>query len=233
MTLLTPCASLPYPERADPPDVQKDMEALALAVDTAICGTAESSNPIGGIMAWWDTGNSPLPVGKLRCDGAVFDGGAFPALAAHLGNTTTPDLQGRFLRGADDTFASGQFGGSDTASLPAHIHGLNKHVHSIAHKHAEYTTPTGGEHDHTGRYLTTSTGSGSNADLLRPYSFSYTYVGRLNVSRGGHNHVVKLPTLQANSGQPSNTDNTTSTGTDADYGNLPQFVGVVFLIQAI
>jgi microcystin-dependent protein len=260
MTLFTPCAGLPYPERSDPPDVQLDMENLALAVDSAVCGAIDSYVPVGSVIAWWDAGNSPLPDGKLRCDGSLFVQADYPLLAAHLGNTTLPDLRGRFLRGADATFINGQTGGSATSSAPAHTHSLAAHTHGINHTHTAGTAASAGNHAHSIAHNHGTITSGShvprinqgigftgNGGLLsdldissnfstansEPHTHSVSipnYSGNSGTT-GAHTHSVSVPAYSGNSGAPSVT-NTGETGSGSANSNLPPFTGIEFLMQA-
>lgn len=97
-------------------------------------------------------GNSVLPVGMiapyvgstaptdwLLCDGGSFSSSTYPALAAVLGGTTTPNLKGKVIAGYDAGQAEFNTlkatAGSKTLSLaagnlPVHTHGLNNHSHS-------------------------------------------------------------------------------------------------------
>ena len=117
-----------------------------------------------------------------------------------------------------------------TANLPAHAHPVSitsavnnvDHTHTINHQHAAGTsgnpsanhthsinhdhpaTPSGGAHTHTGRYLTTATGSGGNADLLRPGTSTYTFTAVINAggtADGAHTH--DLASFAGNSGTVS------------------------------
>lgn len=51
-------------------------------------------------------------------------------------------------------------------------------------------------------------------------------------SSTSHTHAIDVPNFTGNSGAPSN-NKTGSTGAGNDFSNLPPFIGVVFLIQAI
>jgi hypothetical protein len=52
--------------------------------------------PVGSVMAWM---SAVAPRGWFICDGSTFAAGSYPELATVLGNTTLPDLRGKFLRG--------------------------------------------------------------------------------------------------------------------------------------
>ena len=90
-------------------------------------------------------------------------------------------------------------------SVPLHNHTLNDHTHGLAvhthltdinHDHAAFTTAGGGPHIHNGGYLTTATGSGSNADLLRPHDASFSFQDQINTTNGEHTHTIDVPALQ-------------------------------------
>ncbi len=54
--------------------------------------------PVGAEIMWE---NSIIPPKFLEQNGASFNGGTYPLLAAHLGSTTLPDMRGEFARGWD------------------------------------------------------------------------------------------------------------------------------------
>lgn len=65
-----------------------------------------------------------LPHGWLECNGATFDGNAYPRLKTVLGGTTLPDLRSAALRGADSSNAVKSKSGLNTRTVPvpAHTH---------------------------------------------------------------------------------------------------------------
>jgi microcystin-dependent protein len=103
--------------------------------------------PTGTIVAFaGDTSNpSNIPAGWLPCDGHSYTRAQYPGLAALLGvswggdgtNFNVPDLQGRFVRGADngsghDPDASTRTGGlAPTKVGSVQTDALQKHTHDI------------------------------------------------------------------------------------------------------
>ena len=162
---VTTCLDLPYPTGTDPINVAADIQALATAVDDALCSAAVIR--LGVIVAWWDNGGTP-PIGTLRCDGAPFDPAIYPELANHLGSSNTPDLRGKFLRGTDAPGGpfpgNGQMGGWADAQLAVHNHTNAAHNHAIDHDHPNHVI-TGGDHQHTinhGHAPASSAGAGTH-----------------------------------------------------------------------
>lgn len=217
----TACTGIPYPIDTDPVDVAADMQAMAEALDSVVCGAAFLQ--LGNIVAHWDMDPSdPPPTGQLRCDGDTFDPLVYPALAAYLGTTTTPDLRGRFLRGADATYINGQMAGYADATVVTHTHGLNGHTHSINHNHGLGTTSSdthnhsinhnhgsstssgAGGHNHSisGFGLDGSGATGSTKTILSDDGAAFN--GSRNVSSvGSHTHAVNLPNYAGSSGSDS------------------------------
>lgn len=75
-----------------------------------------------GTIMMWDSSNDP-PSGWLLCDGRTFAQSDYPALYAALGNkNTTPNLQGYFIKGSEDTSVYGSV--DATSANKIHYHGL-------------------------------------------------------------------------------------------------------------
>ena len=132
----TPCVGLPYPSSTDPINVPGDMQALAVAVDTAICDVVGPF--LGQIMACFRGAGWTVPTGTLVCDGSAFASVTYPELYALLGNNAnTPDLRGTFLRASDIAFPnSGDTGGTSPTNVADHTHTSPLHGHSLgAHDH--------------------------------------------------------------------------------------------------
>jgi len=140
----TPCVGLPYPSSTDPINVPGDIQALAVAVDTAICDVVGPF--LGQIMACFRGAGWTVPTGTLVCDGSAFASVTYPELYALLGNNAnTPDLRGTFLRASDISFPnSGDTGGTSPTNVSQHSHTSPVHTHTDAgHQH---TVPA---HNHT------------------------------------------------------------------------------------
>jgi hypothetical protein len=98
---------------------------------------AQNGVPTGSIMPFVGT---VVPNGWLLCNGATFPDNTENAnLKALLGGTTTPNLQGMFLRGAG-TAASGKAGPAlktvQQDGIASHLHDVNLNTNSTgAHTH--------------------------------------------------------------------------------------------------
>ena len=107
---------------------------------------AQNGVPTGSIMPFIGT---VAPNGWLLCDGSSFTDNAYTAnLKALLGSTTTPKLNGLFLRGTGAA-ATGETGPALKAIQQDDV---------IAHAHGSGTLGTGGvgDHAHTSYYHTRS-----------------------------------------------------------------------------
>lgn len=184
-------------------------------------------NPAGTIIAGvW----SSAPAGYALLDGSTIVGAqtAHPELwaAAPVAWRSGSDLVlpsmidvGRVLMSGGSL---GAVDGANTqaiaeANLPSHAHTIDHthpidhthtmaHTHTIDHDHAAFNTASSGAHTHTGRYLTTATGSGSNADLLRPGTSSFSFTGVINAggtADGAHDHSIDVPAFSGSSGGSS------------------------------
>lgn len=213
-----------------------DVEAVAAAAAVA----AALPNRFTGefIMG----GFTSAPAGTLLLNGVTIIGGAttYAALAAMFpswvsgANLTPPLADGAtFLPSAS---AAGVVSGSMSRTLtaaqmpthnhtsPVHSHTTVSHDHTNNHDHASFDTASGGTHLHLVRFLTTSTGSGSNADLARPGTFSYSNTANINdggTASGGHVHSIDVPSFTGNTGSaaPSTNNNAAANTGDAGSGN--------------
>jgi hypothetical protein len=91
--------------------------------------SAGTGVPVGCISAYIGT---VAPPGWLLCDGSTFSPVQYPELAMLLGNVTTPDLRGLFLRGTTATRAP-----------------LTIEEQSTARPTSAFTTDSQGAHTHT------------------------------------------------------------------------------------
>lgn len=245
MTATTACVGLPYPEPADPPDIQQYFEDLAVATDAAICGA--SSLPVGSIVPWYEGPNDPaIPPGYLVCDGSSFNAGTYPALQQHLSSTLTPDFRGRFLRGKDA--AGGPFpgaqqtGGYSDSQLPQHSHSQADHRHTISHSHGIATDNDSHAHapfNVTGAaesfmYRLSSNSSGGSQIILQSGSvgsgirveYSTTATASDTHAHGGATNSQSTSWSGFEGATIGNAGGTTTNR------NLPPFGNVVFLIRA-
>jgi hypothetical protein len=125
---------------------------------------------------------------RLLCNGTTFTDNATNAqLKALLGSTTTPNLNGMFLRGTGNTGTTGQDG-----PLLKQIQqdATKSHLHSVS-----INTTSGGEHTHTTTFANddyNNSGGGTwGSGLLKdaPYTTSTNHT--LNTSASGaHTHSV-------------------------------------------
>jgi microcystin-dependent protein len=142
---------------------------------------AQNGVPTGSIMPFIGT---TAPNGWLLCNGTVFTDDVTTAkLKALLGSTTTPNLNGMFLRGAG-TASTGQTGPTlktvQQDDLKAHLHGVN------------LTTSNTGAHTHTTGFGNDDyNGNGGNNlnglenDISGPDNRTLT-----TSSNGNHTHTV-------------------------------------------
>ncbi|MEZ7504699.1 tail fiber protein [Flavobacterium sp. Arc2] len=146
---------------------------------------AQNGVPTGSIMPFIGT---VAPNGWLLCNGSTFADNANTAnLKALLGSTTTPNLNGMFLRGTG-TAASGKVG---PALKAVQQDDLGQHLHSV-----NLTTSTNGLHDHSnnsdynralkydGAATANSTDTSNNTTEPNLYS------SKQIVGDGNHNHSV-------------------------------------------
>jgi microcystin-dependent protein len=134
MPKMTAKYKFPYPYEDDSVDPSRDIRALAEAIEAALV----SPIPIGAIVTL--KAGAAVPPGWALCDGSPHNS---PDLQALLGSPNTPDLRGRFLRGAGGAVAVNSTGGAETvtltdANMPPHSHtgafpgagAVGSHTHS-------------------------------------------------------------------------------------------------------
>jgi microcystin-dependent protein len=143
---------------------------------------AQNGVPTGSIMPFIGTS---APIGWLLCDGKPFTDDVTTAkLKALLGSTTTPNLNGMFLRGAGSTPDNLHTGpllkSVQQDDLKAHLHGVN------------LTTSNTGAHTHTTGFGNDDyNGNGGNNlnglenDISGPDNRTLT-----TSSNGNHTHTV-------------------------------------------
>lgn len=174
-----------------------------------ISGAADGSGGGGG----FDTGDlkwsarASAPVGWLVANGAAVSRTVYADLFAAVstlygagdGSTTfnLPDYTGRFMLGADASYAAGSSGGSETKTLNATQ--LPAHAHTIAHDHPAFFTAANGSHEHDAG---TASADGTNLSYAKRGgpSGSFTRNGGLIDAAGTHTHTVNIPAYTGNSG---------------------------------
>ena len=99
--------------------------------------------PIGAIASWSGL-ISDIPHGWQLCDGT----------------NGTPDLRGKFIRGAPSSTEAGTIGGQDTvtlttAQIPSHTHGITDpgHTHKVQFNASNSGSCTVGNHSQTNSLL--------------------------------------------------------------------------------
>jgi len=145
---------------------------------------AQNGVPTGSIMPFIGT---TAPNGWLLCDGKPFTDDVTTAkLKALLGSTTTPNLNGMFLRGAG-TASTGQTG---PALKTVQQDDFKLHVHNV-----NLSTNNWGQHTHTTTFLNDdynngggSTGSGLTKDANNVSTSQHTLTTSAD---GAHSHTVQ------------------------------------------
>lgn len=207
----------PYPTTSETPNVPRDLEALATALDVDV----DALLPVGSIVAH---AGSATPTGWLLCNGGSFSSAVYPALFAVLGSTTLPNLTNRFLKGST---TAGSTGGSRTitvANLPSHNHGgvTGGMSANASHQHGGFTS-TDGAHTHSRNAASRNAvfGSGSSGTYS---NYDVTGAGTTS-SAGAHAHTILTTVV--------NTDHTHvvyAEGGGTDYEQ--PFYTVRYLIKA-
>ncbi|MFT5876901.1 MAG: microcystin-dependent protein [Dokdonia sp.] len=146
---------------------------------------AQNGVPTGSIMPFIGT---TAPNGWLLCNGSTFPDNVYTAnLKTLLGSTTTPNLNGMFLRGTG-TAASGKVGPALKAvqqdDFKEHLHLVNintnsagVHTHSIKRRR----NGTDGTYDKNDQYQDENSAATTNSTDLGPFSIS---------SDGNHAHNI-------------------------------------------
>ena len=137
--------------------------------------------PLGSIMPF---AGASVPAGWLLCDGADFDPGTFPKLAAAIGATfgsKVPDLRGRFALGADPGRALGATGGSAT------INKVVEHTHSVSGSVAVSVSQDPGLGVTVSGATASNPGIGINASAVSEQAGHFHGLGDTNLG-GSHDH---------------------------------------------
>lgn len=167
---------------------------------------AQNGVPTGSIMPFIGT---VAPNGWLLCNGSTFPDNANTAnLKALLGSTTTPDLEGMFLRGTG-TAATGKDGPAlktvQQDDIASHLHAVN------------INTNTAGQHNHT---------NGNYTQLLQ--SDTYNTGTSVDTTNGEPNIRTSATMVAAGNHNHNVNGNTASTGTSE---TRPINYGVNYIIK--
>lgn len=197
---MTTTYKFPYPRLDESVDPSRDIRALAEAIEAIMTGPM----PVGAIAA---INGTVAPAGWAMCDGAPHGS---PALQAVLGSPNTPDMRGRFLRGAGGAVGLNTTGGAETitlgdANMPPHSHtasfpgagAVGGHTHSP-------TFPGAGTSNDGGHFHTPAGGTGQSFLTIAPPSNT---LGSLTKGTAANVSSAKVP-----SGNPVGARQTNATG---------------------
>jgi len=129
----------------DPGEFKLNVNGSLKTTSLEVNGVTDAHLPIG-ILGMWSGSLGSIPSGWALCDGGTYtrtDG---------EGGITTPDLQNRFIRGADGNtapspVATGRTGGSNNVTLQTdnllapHIHGVTVNDGNATHGHGPAPAP--------------------------------------------------------------------------------------------
>lgn len=156
------------------------LKTLRAEFDALAADLISKQFPVGHVILAY--GTTP-PLNYLLCNGSAFTMFDYPALAALLGGTNTPDYRDRIPVGASGTKAVGSTGGADTvtlaiANLPAHGHNIltaNAVGTDITRVARGGSSGTGNVPDPIGQ-----TGSGTAVNIQNKYlALNYFIKGKL------------------------------------------------------
>jgi len=159
----------------------------------------------------------------------------YPVGALYLSlNLTNPNaflggvwerVEGKFLLGADDTYAVGTEGGSADAVIPTHSHaGSVSIVSSGAHTHAlSGTANSAGEHTHSMGQIWSNGSGGKSAYTM---SSKRTLSWRNTASAGSHRHSLSGTAQSAGDHTHSGTVSIADAGVSGEGQNMPPYLAV-------
>lgn len=153
----------------------------------------ETSLPVGGITMF--SGDvSTLPSNWKLCDGTA----------------GTPDLRGRFIVGAGDSYSQGDTGGANevaltAANMPAHVHGSGS-----------LSTSSAGAHTHSMTYRNLSNASGVSQTYVNLSSSSGSGNAGIDAA-GAHTHSIS--------------GNTSSVGSGLEHENRPPYYALAYIMR--
>ena len=169
--------------------------------------------PIGAIVMWSGS-EASIPTGWALCD------------ASTKNKQTTPDLRGRFIRGADGSITTGTVGGADsvtltTKQLPSHTHqptfslttaGGHSHAYND-HFFSGDSSLTGGDNKGNNNGENTWVGTGAIMDSNNPL----WYRSMATASAGDHTHGFSLTIA--------------STGDGQSFSIMPKYYALAFIMR--
>jgi hypothetical protein len=174
----------------DPGAYKLRVDGTVRANSLEINGVTNAQVPSGLIIIWSGT-RASIPTGWVLCDGT----------------NSTPDLRGRFIRGASgdapSPVAVGTFGGANTvtlstANLASHPHSGNSGNQSANHTHTATTGTQSANHTHTAtvgnqsvNHTHTLTTGGNSANHTHPTgnnSVTHTHPGTTANNNVPHTH---------------------------------------------
>lgn len=208
------------------------------ALDAAPKQYVDQVLPIGIIMM--HGGTAAPPGGRWAiCNGAEIQTAQNPELYNIIGHNFSPNgtpgsrfhlpnFRDRMPMGTGVNTTMGETGGYRDATLVTHDHSLSAHTHGIGHDHANATTSTQGEHNHSitgGTNLIRSGGTGAGATGSAAF-------GQMNFTLdGNHSHSVNIPTLSGKDSTGPTPNVTDKAGVADTARNLPPFLGVMYIIR--
>jgi microcystin-dependent protein len=216
----------------------------SMAWDYEMAGTL--ADPVGSFRSF-GVYEADIPKSHVVCDGRAISRTLYPRLFAKIGTfygggdlTTTfnvPDKRARTpicldVRDSDiDSLA--KTGGAKTvalaeANMPAHLHTVVAHNHSIDHDHASTTSSSNGAHTHEVPHGGDSRdyAGGNDASFWFTSSSSHTDT----TSEGAHTHTTDIAALTGNSGNAA--PNTDSKGSGTAHSNVQPFHVELVCIRA-
>ena len=213
--------------------LRADLDLAELAIDDVQAGTG-GGIPVGGIILWSGSVGT-IPSGWGLCDGT--DG--------------TPDLTDRFVVGAGGTYTPGDTGGADTVTLalseiPAHVHSISNHVHTMAHTHEidppNTNTGAGTAHDHNiaGKIGLSSSAHDTQSHVAAAHSAAGTYSSAVPIAdESDHTHAVNIAAFTsdassaANTGDPTTNPDSGSVGGGGAHENRPPYYALAFIMRLV
>ena len=171
----------------DPGDFKLNVNGSLKTSSLVVNGVQNAQVPIGLIAPWYGSSTS-IPSGWALCNGQTYartDGG---------GNIVTPNLQTKFIRGADGNAAPssvpvGRTGGNNNVTLSSdnlapHSHGVTVDTGNANHSHGG--SETSAQHTHGGN--SNNSFAPHDHETSQQTSVNHSHGGNSNSSNANHNH---------------------------------------------